>query len=249
MVGLSSRFKAAGYLQQKFMLPLWKHTVFSYAVSSFKYYFKTQTFLFVIRKDQYSEEFIKCECTRLGIDDTKIVVLPTVTRGQAETVMEGIIRSECQIDEPITIFNIDTFRPGFRFPNFFNINEIDGYLEVFEGSGANWSYVQPDTSRPFGVSETAEKREISNLCCTGLYHFGSAKLYETAYYEYCNRDVSNLDAGELYVAPLYNALIQKGYDIRYSLIKRSDVIFCGIPSEYESLLSMSYAEDILGSFT
>lgn len=31
------------------------------------------------------------------------------------------------------------------------------------------------------VAETAEKRPISNLCCTGLYHFRSAARYLAAF--------------------------------------------------------------------
>ena len=35
---------------------------------------------------------------------------------------------------------------------------------------------------------------------------------------------------ELYVAPLYNSLIDKGGEVHINIIKREEVIFCGIPS-------------------
>ena len=38
---------------------------------------------------------------------------------------------------------------------------------------------------------------------------------------------------ELYIAPLYNLLIREGRDIRYELIPRDSVIFCGVPAEYD----------------
>jgi hypothetical protein len=42
--------------------------------------------------------------------------------------------------------------------------------------------------------------------------------------------------GEIYIAPLYNYLISKlNKSITYSVIDKSDVIFCGVPSEYEEL--------------
>jgi tetratricopeptide (TPR) repeat protein len=43
------------------------------------------------------------------------------------------------------------------------------------------------------------------------------------------------DSSELYVAPLYNNMIKEGGIVKYHLINRNDVVFCGTPSEYESL--------------
>ena len=42
---------------------------------------------------------------------------------------------------------------------------------------------------------------------------------------------------ELYVAPMYNLLIRRGCDIRYHLIGAEEVIFCGVPAEYEAFLA------------
>ena len=42
-------------------------------------------------------------------------------------------------------------------------------------------------------------------------------------------------SGEIYVAPLYNQLIKTGVQIGYKEIAKDDVIFCGIPAEYEAL--------------
>lgn len=236
MVGLSSRFAKAGYAVPKYMLPLGGRSVFSHAVSSFSAYFGALPFVFVVRDIQGTADFVKRECDALNIADARVVILPDMTRGQAETVMEGLSRTACRDDDGVTVFNIDTFRPSFRFPDAFDVASVDGFLEVFEGSGANWSYVRPDEARPCGVAETAEKRAISNLCCTGLYHFRTPALFEEAYAAQVGLDARQLQGGELYVAPLYNELIRRGYDLRYSLIRRSDVIFCGVPAEYEALL-------------
>lgn len=40
---------------------------------------------------------------------------------------------------------------------------------------------------------------------------------------------------EVYVAPVYNHLIRRGADIRYNAVERDNVIFCGVPAEYEAL--------------
>ncbi len=237
MVGLSSRFTKAGYNVPKYMLPLGRRSVFNHAVSSFSAYFAEVPFLFIVRDINGTADFVRQECELLGIKQVEVAVLPEMTRGQAETVMEGLSRSGCPLDVPITIFNIDTFRPDFRYPENFEVGAVDGYLEVFEGSGANWSFVRPDGNRPFGVLETAEKREISNLCCTGLYHFRTADRFAKAYAAQTGLSADRLQGGELYVAPLYNELIREECDIRYFLIARGQVIFCGVPAEYEALNS------------
>jgi dTDP-glucose pyrophosphorylase len=79
--------------------------------------------------------------------------------------------------------------------------------------------------------ETAEKRPISDLCCTGLYHFEQASDFLMA----LSKERAAPSMNELYVAPLYNHLIRAGRRIGYRLIAREDVVFCGTPEEYRAL--------------
>ena len=44
-------------------------------------------------------------------------------------------------------------------------------------------------------------------------------------------------APELYVAPLYDHLIRRGQRIHDQRIDAADVVFCGVPAEYEALLA------------
>ena len=233
MAGLSRRFSEAGYEKPKFMLRLKGLSLFTHSLLSFKEYFKTEKFLFIARNISGFYDFISSEVTELGIDTFEIILLDYETTGQAETVFEGIKKCKISSRERIAIFNIDTFRPNFKFPT---ETDSDGYLEVFKGTGQNWSYVKCDQKQTNRVIETAEKNPISDLCCTGLYFF----LYHEDFLEAFlhHRDNSILVKGELYVAPLYNFLINKGKFITFNLIDEDDVIFCGIPSEYENLLKI-----------
>ncbi|MEZ9563317.1 capsular biosynthesis protein, partial [Vibrio splendidus] len=54
-----------------------------------------------------------------------------------------------------------------------------------------------------------------------------------AYHKYIEKPVSEWEKGELYIAPLYNELIANNREVHYHLINREDVIFCGVPSEYD----------------
>jgi len=230
MAGLSSRFFKAGYTQPKYMLESHGKTLFDHSVESFKYYFKTEKFLFIIRDVYETYDFVLERIKALGIVDYHITILEGETRGQAETVALGL--ADMEYDGTITIFNIDTFRPDFRFPDV--AFKGKGYLEVFKGEGENWSFAKPLNNNSQRVSETAEKRPISDLCSTGLYHFLSVKDYHYCYSKYCDLPTTSWEKGELYIAPLYNILIKAGLEINYNLIARSDVVFCGTPDEFDA---------------
>ena len=234
MAGLSRRFTQAGYSKPKYMLPLQGSTVFDHAVGSFHRYFDSELFLFVASDIYQTPAFIEERRNALGIRNLRVEILDWQTAGQAETVALGLSRVGCAGNSPITIFNIDTFRRRFSYPAAPWLTRSAGYLEVFEGQGANWSYVRPSAERPgeFLVSETAEKRVISHLCCTGLYHFERASEFLEAFELERARPTSS----ELYVAPLYNHLISRGSEVHYHLIQADAVTFCGTPEEYEALL-------------
>lgn len=233
MAGLSSRFTKAGFSLPKYMLYVYDKSLFRMAVESFKDYFQSARFVFVARDVMSTQDFIKSECKLMGISNYEIVMLQAPTEGQAETVKIGIEEANVPDDESILIFNIDTFRPGFRLPKL--TKECDGYLECFEGDGDNWSYARTHDNTADGVVlETAEKRKISNFCSTGIYWFKEAGYFMHAYM--LNNGKTYGSTRELYVAPLYNILIHRQKRIRINLIKRNEVIFCGTPQEYKECL-------------
>lgn len=233
MAGLSSRFTKAGFVLPKYMLYAGNRSLFNIAVSSFEKYFDDCNFVFIARNVFDTRSFIEAECIQMGIKSYKIVMLEHPTRGQAETVEIGLKEAEVSANESILIFNIDTFRPNYEFPS--DISEWDGYLEVFKGNGANWSYAKTSDGKDDSkVVETAEKKEISDNCSTGIYYFKTVQLFMEAY------NGGSLDANsnvkELYVAPLYNRLICNGANIHINVIRRDAVIFCGVPDEYYNYL-------------
>lgn len=231
MAGVSRRFREAGYPVHKFKLPLGNMALFTRVVAGFSTYFDTLPFLFIYREEEGIAEFLREQCAKLGVKDARFVALDAPTRGQAETVEKGLAGAAVSRNEPITIFNIDTMRPGFRFPDE-KVMAAEGYLECFKVPGDNWSFVLPDSPDSGRVIATTEKRRISNLCCTGLYHYARAGLFLDAYTE--ARDTGTMQAGELYVAPLYNRLIADGCTIRYAVVPNEEVILSGTPAEYEA---------------
>lgn len=243
MAGMSSRFFRAGYTKPKYMLEAHGETLFDHSVKSFQSYFTKIPFLFIVRDIYETKAFVQERVKKLGIKEYYISTLDRETRGQAETVALGLDLLESELSSyqgPLTIFNIDTFRPGFNFPDI--ARKSDGYLEVFEGTGDNWSFAQPVQEGSTRVLRTAEKKPISNLCSTGLYHFNRKLDYVNSYLSYLAKPKEEWENGELYIAPLYNELIESGLNIHYHLIKRSEVIFCGVPEEYTTFINMDVSD-------
>lgn len=231
MAGLSRRFREAGFTVPKYMLPLHGRSLFARTVGSFRRYFDREPFLFVARDEADTPAFVEREARALGVARFRTVVLDGPTAGQADTVRLGIERGGVGADEALTVFNIDTIRPGFRFPDAPWAARADGWLEVMRATDPGYSFARPDPAGGDRVAETAEKRVISDLASTGLYHFRRADLFLQA----LAAEAAAPSAGELYVAPLYNALIRQGGDVRYVETPDHDVLFCGVPSQYADL--------------
>jgi hypothetical protein len=231
MAGLSQRFKKAGYTLPKYMLYVYNKSLFYLSVFSFKKYFEMAKFIFIIRNIFSTRQFVEEECEILGIQKYQIICLETTTKGQAETVYVGLRNISAEPEESILIFNIDTIRFNYSLPE--KIDSWDGYLETFKGSGKNWSYakVLPDTTQ---VIATAEKKEISDNCSTGIYFFKKIAYFYEAYDYY---HINNLNINEYYVAPLYNYLIKQGKHIHIQDAPKDEIIFCGIPEEYVDFVS------------
>lgn len=227
MAGLSSRFFKAGYELPKYQLDMGGKTVFARSLESFEAYFETDLFVIILRDVYDTKAFVEREMQNLGIKHYQLCVLDGETEGQAETVYLGI--QNTADDEELYIFNIDTFRYGFKKPDF--AKDCDGYLEVFKGEGDHWSFVGIDENNK--VIRTTEKERISDLCSDGLYYFNKAGVFKSLFEK--TKAEKLYVKGELYIAPMYNLMIEQGADIRYELIEMSDIDFCGTPDEYMAL--------------
>ena len=230
MAGLSRRFSEAGYDRPKHRLELRGESLFAHAVGSFRAQFETEPFLFIARNEPGTEAFIAREVDRLGLASWRTVMLDAPTRGQADTVRLGIERAGVDPSTALTIFNIDTFRPGYAHPDQPWISTADGWLEVMHASDPGFSFVRPAGGSDQRVAETAEKIVLSDLASTGVYGFRSAGSFLKAFKR------TPMARGETYIAPMYNALIASGAHVHYRLVPRHQVILCGTPQEYETLL-------------
>lgn len=227
MAGLGSRFKKAGYEMPKYMIEAHGKTLFDWSMESLKGYEKEDTeYIFIVRKEDEAEKFILSHCERAGITNTKVIEIDKLTDGQATTAMLAAPYWKKQSE--LMIYNIDTYVESYELKS----EDIagDGYIPCFHAGGDHWSFVKLDEDG--NAVEVREKVRISDNCTLGAYYFKTCELYEKLYQEYYSTE-EKLEKGEKYVAPLYNYMIEKGMEVRISIIDYGKVHVLGTPEELE----------------
>lgn len=227
MAGLGSRFKKMGYDIPKYMIEIKEKTLFEWSMDSLINYNEyVSKYIFVVRKEDNSKDFILEKCADRNIKDVQIVEIDYLTDGQATTCMLAI--PYCNENEEIMVYNIDTYVEA----NELKYEDIsgDGYIPCFHAPGNHWSFARLDENN--NVVEVREKNRISDNCTLGAYYFKSAKLYKYLYENYY-KDDKNKEKNEKYIAPLYNAMIAENMIVKISIIDFQKVHVLGTPEELE----------------
>lgn len=235
MAGRGSRFRSAGFGQPKFAINVHGHSLFHWAVSSLSGFAPISSSVFVALRSDCAGTFVRSECAALGIHDPVLVELDDVTVGQAETALAGL--ESCTAGHPIAIFNIDTHvRPGAMHPP---ATDSHGYLPCFRAPGDHWSFVRLAGDGDV-VAEVREKRRISPLATTGLYWFRDPETYREVHAEHFASGRGPLEAGEAYIAPMYNTLIARGGRVTTTEVDARDVVALGTPAELARFESQAW---------
>ena len=231
MAGLGTRFREAGYKVPKYMIEAKGKTLFEWSMESLEGFKAPENdYIFVVRAEDDSGGFIRETCKKMGIENVKVIELDHATDGQATTAM---LAEKIWDDESgLLIYNIDTYVEAGQM-NFAQI-QGDGFIPCFHAPGDHWSFARLDEAGK--VAEVREKQRISDNCTLGAYYFKTCSLYRNLYNEYYASE-EKLEMGEKYVAPLYNYLIEKGGDVRISIVDFDRVHVLGTPAELNVFLS------------
>jgi choline kinase len=232
MAGLGSRFKNAGFTVPKFMIEVKNKSLFEWSMESLlDYNSQVEKYIFVVRKEDNSSNFITTKFSKYGVKKMKIIEIDYLTDGQATTCMLAI--PYCDLEKPILIYNIDTYVEAFQL-KLSNIKG-QGHIPCFIASGDHWSFVKLDEKGK--AIEVKEKERISDYCSLGAYYFSSAKLYQDLYNNYYLYSDKNSNR-EKYIAPLYNEMIKNGMEISISLVDSSKVHALGTPLELKEFMNI-----------
>lgn len=218
MAGLGSRFKNAGFVDEKYAIQFRGHSLLEWSLASLLN-FRDSDLILITRDFPGVSEHLQRAVDYLGFSRSRTIVIESLTRGQAETA--ALAHEAFVEDEPILIFNTDTFID----PDFLRPEDIrgDGWLPTFTAPGDKWSFAEANGDGL--VIRTTEKVRISDHCSVGLYYFSS-------FFDYVNLLGSNINKSqELYVAPLYNQWIREGHKTYIHSLPSEAVTVLGTPED------------------
>jgi hypothetical protein len=232
MAGFGRRFLDAGYAVPKYRIEAHGRSLFAWSMLSLRSFIGAGTrFVFVVRAADGAGDFIAREAAALGIADHALIELDAPTDGQATTATLAAPAISDRAD-PMFIYNIDTFvHPSAlsaRAPR------GEGWIPCFAADGDHWSFAAADDEGRVG--EVREKVRISPHATIGLYWFGSFHLFARAYDRHYAPGRPT-DAGERYVAPLYNDLLAEGRAVFIQDVPVDAVVPLGTPAEVERFLA------------
>ena len=226
MAGLGSRFRKAGYNVPKYEIEVHGRTLFEWSMESLKGFNDVPCkYIFIVRAEDQAASFIKEKMQLFNISDVHIIEIDHMTDGQATTAM--LARDCWDPDGELIVYNIDTYVEAYAMK--YADLKGDGFIPCFKAEGDHWSFVRTEGDK---VVEIREKKRISDNCTLGLYYFKSCQLYESIYQQYYKGN-EHMEMNEKYIAPLYNYMLEQGYQIYISDIDPEKVHVLGTPEELE----------------
>jgi dTDP-glucose pyrophosphorylase len=231
MAGNGARFVQAGYKLPKMLLEAHGKTLLEWSLNSLPLHL-ANVVVFVGLKDHESKFSLQNNIESLypGLN-SKFIFLDQVTRGQAETTYLAL--EYCNKDEPVVIFNIDTYFSSSTLESNLLRTDVDGVLGYFTSDENRFSFAALNEDNEY-VKEVQEKEVISNHALTGLYTFKNAYDFAETYHYHVDNNLTV--KGEYYIAPMYNYLIAQGK--RYILDRAEKHHILGTPDEYNQFLAL-----------
>lgn len=203
MAGRGSRFARQGVVQPKPLVDLAGKPFFWWATESVRRMVPVREMVFVVL-EEHVRAFAIDERICAFYPTARIVALPEVTSGAAETAAIGL--RALATAGPVAINDSDH---AFLSPELADTADqlcagLDAALLCFKSESPAYSYVElGEGERVIG---TVEKRVVSPYAIAGCYLFSDPSLFLSLYEEYrldCPYD-------ELFVSGVYNRLAQSG---------------------------------------
>ena len=225
MAGRGQRFRDAGFDVPKYMIETHGRTLFRWSIESLRSWIdEGAQFVFLARGEDAAEDFIARESAAAGIAAHDVVSLDGTTDGQATTALlaEPAVGDR---NAPFVVYNIDTHvRAGAMSAA---RSRGAGWIPCFPAAGEHWSFAAADANGR--VTEVREKQRIAPNATVGLYWFDTFARYADLYLRHF--DEHGAEAGERYIAPMYNTLISGGGDVFIERLDLDDVFALGTPED------------------
>ena len=225
MAGNGQRFFDAGYDLPKPLIDVKGKPMFQRVLDNLGITNKDEVHCIV--RDDHCKNYSIHDQIQKYYPNAKIHVLMEMNEGACCTVLNAI---NPQNDTEFMVANCDQIqiwnRPQFN-------QEAGGTIMTFTPNHNEPIHSYVKLNEEGHVIELAEKRLISNIATTGVYHFGSEKDFHTAAWKMINtNDRTN---NEFYLAPVYNYL-NKPIETYHC----DEFIGMGTPTELNDLKETEY---------
>jgi CTP:molybdopterin cytidylyltransferase MocA len=237
MAGQGSRFVRAGRTEPKPLIDIAARPAFWWAAESVRRAVPVREMVFVVLED-HVRAFAIDQSIRELYPEARVVTVPALTRGAAESAEAGV--ATVVGDGPIAINDCDhAFVAGDALRELTAAlrSGTTGGLVGFRATSPGYSYVALDEDGV--VTATVEKRAVGEFAIAGCYLFDSAQTYSTGlarYREDCRYP-------ELYVSGIYNVLIGDGARVEFREL--ADHMAFGTPEEL-GRLDVKRLDQVLG---
>lgn len=211
IAGEGKRFKEMGYSFPKCLIDILGKPMIEWVIQNVNADVK---YIFVVKQEDLAKYNLQ-DMLKLLVPNSEIVSLMNPTRGAAETVLaaEHLIND----NKPLAVINGDQYMLWNSNEFFYSMvaDQCDGGIVTFESVHPKWSFVK--IAENGFVSETAEKKTISNKATAGVYYFKRGSDFIRYAKQMIAKDINT--NGEYYVCPVYNEMISDGRKIRSFAIK------------------------------
>jgi dTDP-glucose pyrophosphorylase len=224
MAGRGSRFTRRGRLTPKPLIEIAGRPAFVWAVESVRQAAEVGEMVFVVLDEHVRDHAI--DAAILGrYPDARIVALPQVTSGAAETAAIGIAAMASA--GPVAVNDCDhAFRPADLPALVAGIEAgAAGALVGFASDSLAYSYVALNGAGE--VVRTAEKQVIGPYAIAGCYLFAGPTDFQRRFEAYRRQ----CPYPELFVSGLYDAMAQAGERVLFQPLARH--VTFGTPEELD----------------
>ena len=232
MAGLGSRFTKGGFSIPKQLINVKDKHLIDISMSCINT--EDCNLIFIIR-DEHVYNFRMDDVLKKKFgNEIKVIVLDKLTDGSVCSCMAA--KQYINNESPLIIHTLDIeFSPRFNPHSLSRINE-DGIILTFKSNSSNYSYAKIENNL---ITQTAEKKAISQNACVGIYGFKRG----SDFCNYSEKMISNnlRTNNEFYIAPMYNLLIDNGLKIINQEVEKMHVF--GTPEEFKF-----YKESVVKKF-
>jgi len=223
MAGEGRRFQQIGIDTPKPLVELWGRPFFWWSAESVLRSVRVRELIFVVLAE-HVERFAIDATIRAVYPTARIVAIPDVTSGAAETAAIGVAALETP--GPFALNDCDH---AFLADGMDSIvgqlyRQTEGALLAFRSNSPAYSYVRFDGEGR--VAGTAEKQVVSDMAIAGCYLFAEPAKFLARFAEY--RRTCAYD--ELFLSGVYNAILEAGGDVSCHELARH--VSFGTPEEY-----------------